>query len=134
MIQKLLGAALAALLVVIAVLVTQLQGANADRANLTSERDTAKQAASNALQAQQEAEGQSRQWAARFDSLDAALKALGTTQKANNDDLAIRLKNLSKIQKTEGDTDATIQCLDLPVPFELDRGLRDDNPSADGDH
>lgn len=61
---------------------------------------------------------------AGFDALDKALLDLGKTTAANNRDLANRLKDLKTITQTEGDTDATMACLGLPVPVQLDQRMR----------
>lgn len=132
MLEKILGGALAVALALSAVSTWRLTMAQNEVSVLTKDRDAALKDASNARQAQQEAEGQSRQWSARFDSLDGALQRLGVNQKANNDGLIIRLRELSNIQKTEGDSDETMQCLDRPVPVQLDRGLREGTGTGGG--
>lgn len=66
----------------------------------------------------------------RFDSFDKVLVGLNATQQQNQAELKTRLNNLTTIVKETGDTDAQIQCLDLPVPAQLDRWLRDPTPAA----
>lgn len=124
MLDKILGGGLAVLVVVCSVLGFQLNMAHSANASLTSERDAARTEASNARQAQQTAEQQNTLLAGAFAALDGRLRTLGVTQQQNAEQLASQLAGLSSIQKTEGDSDASIQCLDTRVPGELDQRLR----------
>ena len=124
MIQKILAVAVAALVVVVCVLGFQLRGANADIATLTIARDAAQTDAANARRAQQTAEGQNKLLIAGFAALDGRLRTLDSTQRSNTEKLAAQLAGLNNIQKTEGDTDASFECLDQPLPRELDQRLR----------
>lgn len=136
MIQKILAVAVAALLVVIVTLGVQLHRANGDVATITSARDAAKQEASNARAAQQTAEAQNQVLLLGFQMLDKRLGQLGDTQRQNTQWLAEQMAGLNTIQKTEGDTDGSFECLDTGVPRQLDQWLRNDGEPAGphGDH
>jgi len=125
MIQKILGAVAAILLVVAGTLAFQLHGARSEVSTLTSDRDAAKQEASNAKQAQIVAEAQNTLLAGAFKALDTRLLQLGADQKLNNEQLARQIEGLSNIQKSEGDDPNAITCLDTRVPAELDKWLLD---------
>lgn len=62
--------------------------------------------------------------AGRFDSLDQALSDLSQRQQDNKRDLDRRLSNLTTIVQEPGDSDESVSCLDVRVPAQLDRGLR----------
>lgn len=69
-------------------------------------------------------EAQNGLLAGRFDSLDQALLELADKQQANKQDLDRRLNNLTTIVQEPGDSDESVSCLDVRVPAQLDRGLR----------
>lgn len=125
MIQKILGAVAAILLVVAGTLAFQLHGARSEVSTLTSDRDAAKQEARNAKQSQVVAEAQNALLAGAFKALDTRLLQLGDAQKANNEQLTLQIEGLSNIQKSEGDDPNAITCLDTRVPAELDNWLLD---------
>lgn len=129
MIQKILGAVAAILLVVAGTLAFQLHGARSEVSTLTSDRDAAKQEARNAKQAQVVAEAQNALLAGAFKALDSRLQQLGIDQKLNNEQLARQIEGLGNIQKSEGDDPNAITCLDTRVPAELDKWLLD-SPAA----
>lgn len=124
MLTKILGLGLAVLVVVCVVLGFQLSGAHSANATLTSERDAAKTDAANARSAQQTAEKQNAALLQGFQALDRRLTGLDDTQKANAEKLASQLTGLNTIQKTEGDTDASFECLDQRLPGDLDQRMR----------
>lgn len=130
MIQKTLAVVVAALLVVIMSLGVQLHSASGDVATLTSERDAAKQEASNARAAQQTAEAQNQVMLLGFQMLDKRLGQLGDTQRQNTQWLARQMAGLNTIQKQPGDSDESFQCLDAAVPRDLDQWLRNDGQPA----
>lgn len=61
---------------------------------------------------------------ARFDAIDRSLNELAVETKQNQRDLTAALVDLQNIQPMEGDSDETLECLDLPVPGALDGILR----------
>lgn len=134
MIQKILGAVAAILLVVAGTLAFQLHGARSEVSTLTSARDTAQQESRNAKQAQVVAEAQNALLAGAFKALDTRLVQLGLDQKANNDRLALQIQGLGNIQKTEGDQNGAFECLDIRLPAQLDQWLYDAPTGADGGH
>lgn len=134
MIPKILGIVAAVLLVVAGTLAFQLDGAREDAKTLTSERDGAKQEASNAKQAQKTAEAQNAILAGSFQSLDNRLGQLEQNQQRNNQQLALAMSQLNNIQKTEGDSDVSIQCLDTALPRQLDQWLYDTPAGTNGGH
>ena len=136
MATKLLGILGGVLVVVIVVLGIQLHSANQSVITSTSERDAAKQDASNAREGQKTAEAQNTVLADRFTTLDGRLTGLEQAQRDNQKALKDQLNQLSQIKKTEGDSDESITCLDVTVPHQLDQWLRDPATatSADGGH
>ena len=134
MILKILGIVAAALLVVAGTLAFQLHSSQTAVSTLTSERDGAKQEASNAKQAQKTAEAQNAILAGSFQSLGNRLGQLEQNQQRNNQQLALAMSQLNNIQKTEGDSDVSIQCLDTALPRQLDQWLYDTPAGANGGH
>lgn len=62
---------------------------------------------------------------ARFEAVDQALTGWQKQVQANNADLKKRLDSINgKIPKLEGDSDESIQCLDVRVPRALDERMR----------
>lgn len=70
------------------------------------------------------AEAQSERLDKRFGALDGALLELSAETKANRSALARALESLKTITRQPEDSDETIECLDLPLPRDLDRILR----------
>lgn len=70
------------------------------------------------------AEGRAGALEARFDEIDKSLNELAAETKRNQQDLTAALVDLQNIQPMEGDSDETLECLDLPVPGALDGILR----------
>lgn len=66
----------------------------------------------------------------KFDALDSALIELSQTTRENADRLNDALGEIQTITKQPEDSDETISCLDLRVPSDLDRLLRDDPGGA----
>lgn len=60
----------------------------------------------------------------RFDAFDQALQRLDAKQAQRQADLTGRLNTIRDIVAEPGDSDASISCLDVPVPAQLDRSLR----------
>lgn len=60
----------------------------------------------------------------RFDAFDQALQRLDAKQAERQADLASRLKTIRTIVEEIGDDPASIACLDVRVPAQLDRSLR----------
>lgn len=60
----------------------------------------------------------------RFDDLDRSMARIDEETRANRKALDRQLADLRNIQPTEGDSDETLECLDLPVPRALDGLLR----------
>lgn len=60
----------------------------------------------------------------RLDALDAAMQGLNRTTADNNRKLGQTLTAINQIQKTEGDTDESISCLDVRVPRQLDDSMQ----------
>lgn len=75
-------------------------------------------------------ETQNRELLDRFGSLDSVMTSLNQAQAVNQLELLGRLKAITKIVKETGDSDETIQCVDLPVPAQLDRRLREPTPAG----
>lgn len=74
--------------------------------------------------AAQTAERQARDMSARFDALDAAMASLGRKTAIHQKQLDETLKGISTITKTEQDDEKTMECLDVPVPRQLDQRMR----------
>ena len=70
------------------------------------------------------AEKQNGTLVGRFDTLDSTLVGLGLSQKKNQAELTIRLAAIKSIVQEPEDDPASIACLDVRVPAQLDRGLR----------
>lgn len=60
----------------------------------------------------------------RIAALDQSMTRLHDANEAHARQLGLTLAGIDRIEKTEGDTDESLECLDLPVPAELDRWLR----------
>lgn len=71
-----------------------------------------------------QAERQNGALVGRFDTLDSTLVGLGLLQKKNQAELTIRLAAIKSIVQEPEDDPASIACLDVRVPAQLDRGLR----------
>ena len=72
----------------------------------------------------EQAEGQNRGLTDRFDTLDQTLVGLGKLQQQNQLVLSGKLNAIKNIVAEPGDSDASISCLDVRVPAQLDRSLR----------
>lgn len=72
----------------------------------------------------EQAENQNRGLAGRFDTLDESLVGLAKTQQQNQLVLSGKLNTIKNIVAEPGDSDASISCLDVRVPAQLDRGMR----------
>lgn len=72
----------------------------------------------------EQAEGQNRGLTDRFDTLDQTLVGLGKLQQQNQLALSGKLNAIKNIVAEPGDSDASISCLDVRVPAQLDRSLR----------
>lgn len=62
---------------------------------------------------------------ARLGAFDAALGRLNKTLNVNQTDLANRLDHIKNIAEEPTDDPESLACLDLPVPVQLDHGLRE---------
>ena len=71
-----------------------------------------------------QAEGQNKTLVGRFDTLDSTLVGLGLSQKKNQAELTVRLAAIKSIVQEPEDDPASVACLDVRVPAQLDRGLR----------
>lgn len=71
-----------------------------------------------------QAEKQNGTLVGRFDTLDSTLVGLGLSQKKNQAELTLRLAAIKSIVQEPEDDPASIACLDVRVPAQLDRGLR----------
>lgn len=60
----------------------------------------------------------------RFDAFDRSLQRLDAQQAQRQADLTGRLNTIRDIVAEPGDSDASISCLDVRVPAQLDRSLR----------
>ena len=65
----------------------------------------------------------------RLTAFDDALGRLHVTLTSNQSELTQRLANIKNISKEPTDAPESFECLDLPVPVQLDRRLRE--PSTD---
>lgn len=115
--MRILLGVIAVLVVAVGLLAWRLEAASG-RADLAEVRATA---AEGMLVDQVQ---QNHELAKSFQSLDAALQAQGTRIAENNRDLAARLRALANVTKTEGDTDATMACLHMPVPRQSAERMR----------
>lgn len=61
----------------------------------------------------------------RMDAFDEALGRLGLTVQQNQRELTSRLTDIQTITEEPTDDPQSLACLDLPVPAQLDRGLRE---------
>lgn len=64
------------------------------------------------------------QLADRLDALDASVTRLHDTTETHTRQLGLTLAGIDRIEKTEGDSDESLACLDLRIPGELDGWLR----------
>lgn len=60
----------------------------------------------------------------RLALLDQSLSRLHETQTAHTRQLGLTLAGIDRIEKSEGDSHESVECLDLRVPSELDGWLR----------
>lgn len=60
----------------------------------------------------------------RFDAFDQALQRLDAKQALRQADLTGRLNTIRDIVAEPGDSHESLECLDVPVPAQLDRSLR----------
>lgn len=72
----------------------------------------------------EQAEKQNGTLVGRFDALDSTLVGLGLSQKRNQAELTVRLAAIKSIVQEPEDDPASIACLGVRVPAQLDRGLR----------
>lgn len=72
----------------------------------------------------EQSEKQNGTLAGRFDTLDQTLVGLGLSQKKNQAELTTRLAAIKSIVQEPEDDPASVACLDVRVPAQLDRGLR----------
>lgn len=107
----------AALAVAVIGLGWQLKGAWKDAASSRNE-------ALAALQAAGEQRQQAELLLHRMGQLDAALGRLADRTEVNDRKLDAALVQINEIQKTEGDSDESMACLDVLVPVQLDGILR----------
>lgn len=61
----------------------------------------------------------------RFDAFDETLGRLGVAIQKNQRELTDRLSAIQTITEESNDDPQSLVCLDLPVPAQLDRGLRE---------
>lgn len=61
----------------------------------------------------------------RFDAFDETLGRLGVAIQKNQLELTDRLSTIQTITEESNDDPQSLVCLDLPVPAQLDRGLRE---------
>lgn len=73
---------------------------------------------------------QNEQLQGRMDAFDEALGRLSLTVALNQSDLTLRLEGIQKITEEPTDDPESFACLDLPVPAQLDRGLREPATTA----
>lgn len=66
----------------------------------------------------------------RLTALDQSMARLYEANEIHARRLGETLAGIDRIERTEGDTDETLNCLDTPVPAQLDDWLR----GAAGDH
>lgn len=62
--------------------------------------------------------------AGRVDALNDSMTRLHKTTETHTRQLGLTLAGIDRIEKTEGDDDGALECLDLRVPGELDSWLR----------
>lgn len=60
----------------------------------------------------------------RLANLDQSLTRLHETTEIHTRQLGLTLAGIDRIELTEGDSDASVECLDVRVPGELDGWLR----------
>lgn len=108
--MRIASGVIAALAVALGLTGWTLKGAWQDNARLSGEND--------ALKVEVERS------ATRFEALDASVKKLGESSRANAQQLGQTLAAIRGIQREGSDTDETIKCLDVVVPAALDRSLR----------
>lgn len=85
---------------------------------------TAREQLAGAQAALEQAESQNKTLVGRFDTLDTVLKALNASQQKNQAELTGRLAAIKNIVQEPQDDPIAIQCLDVRVPAQFDRGLR----------
>lgn len=61
----------------------------------------------------------------RFDAFDETLGRLGVAIQKNQLELTDRLSTIQTVTEESNDDPQSLVCLDLPVPAQLDRGLRE---------
>ena len=108
--MRVLIGVVAALSIALAVAGWRLKVAWEDLAVVSQERDSLK--------------GEVERGEKRFIAFDESIKRLTGATRANEAKLGETISAIRGIAKTEGDTDETVACLDMPVPVQLDRSLR----------
>lgn len=63
----------------------------------------------------------------RLEAFDEALVALNTSVQKNQSELTDRLADIRTVAEEPSDDPKSFVCLDLPVPVQLDRRLREPN-------
>lgn len=115
--MRIMGTVAGVLLLAVLGLGWMLKGAWEDTA-------AAQQQAAQAGQVAAEQRQQAEALLGRLDALDTALKGLQADQQANQQALEQRLRGIENITKSEGDTDASMACLDQPAPAQLVERVR----------
>lgn len=110
--MKILSGAVAILLLAVCAMGYQLKQAWADAA-------TANQATLGAIQALGEQRQQAELVLGRMDTLDGKLTQLEGSQQLNAQQLELTLDAIGNIQKSEGDSDDALKCLDVRMPAQL---------------
>lgn len=109
---------------VIVALVLGLAGAGWGLKQSLAREATAREQLAGAQAALEQAENQNKTLVARFDTLDTVLKGLSDSQQKNQAELTVRLATIKNIVQEPQDDPIAIQCLDVRVPAQFDRGLR----------
>lgn len=109
---------------VIIALVLGLTGAGWGLKQSLAREATAREQLAGAQAALEQAESQNTILVGRFDTLDTVLKALNASQQKNQAELTGRLAAIKNIVQEPQDDPIAIQCLDVRVPAQFDRGLR----------
>lgn len=115
--MRILGTAVAILLLAVIGMSYALRSAWQDA-------EIARQREAQAAQVAQEQRQQAELVLGRLEALDTALTGLQAEQQANQRALEQRLRGIENITKSEGDTDASMACLDQPAPAQLVERVR----------
>lgn len=108
----------------IVVLVLGLAGAGWQLKQSWAREGTLSEQLAGVQGALEQSEKQNRTLVGRFDTLDSTLVGLGLSQQKNQAELTIRLAAIKTIVQEPQDDPLSVQCLNVRVPAQLDRGLR----------